>query len=166
MRPRVSRHRQCRTFSRDFFDPYPTSAIEAVKSINGHIPRTKYTYESSVQIYEIRAIHVDPHRRRQLQSRLLSTRLDGVIYVTEAAKVDLRDTLNGIIYVTDDVRNLPQRLRKSYKANKAIYEFKIVEQRSQIVSQLRKGSIITPEYSKVASRYNSRLPLSIIILGT
>jgi hypothetical protein len=34
-------------------------------------------------------------------------------------------------------------------------EFKTVEQRSLIVWLLRKGSIITPEYSKVASRYNS-----------
>jgi hypothetical protein len=34
-----------------------------------------YTYESSGQIYEIRAIHVHPHRRRQLQSPLLSTQL-------------------------------------------------------------------------------------------
>jgi len=118
IRPRESRHRQCRSrpFSRDFFDTYPTSASEAVKSINGHIPRAKRTYGGSGQIYEIRAIHVDPHRRRQLQSRLLSTRLDGVIYVTEAAKVDLHDTLNGIIYVTDDVGSLPQWLRKSYKA--------------------------------------------------
>jgi len=45
-------------------------------------------------------------------------------------------------------------------------ELKIVEQRSQIVLQLRKGSIITPEYSKVASRYDSQLPLSIIPFGT
>jgi hypothetical protein len=40
---------------------------------------------------ELRAIHVDPHRRRQLQWRLLCTRLDGVIYVKEAAMVHLRD---------------------------------------------------------------------------
>jgi hypothetical protein len=45
-------------------------------------------------------------------------------------------------------------------------EFKIVEQRSLFVWQLRKGSIITPEYPKVASRYNSRLPLAIITFGT
>jgi hypothetical protein len=57
-----------------------------------------YTCERSAQIHEIRAIHVDPHRRRQLQLRLPFIRL------------------NGIIYVTDDVRKLPQRLRKSYKA--------------------------------------------------
>jgi hypothetical protein len=36
-------------------------------------------------------------------------------------------------------------------------ELKTVDQRSQIVLQLRKGSIITPECSKVASRYNSQL---------
>jgi len=45
-------------------------------------------------------------------------------------------------------------------------EFKIVEQRSQIVWQLRKGRIITPEGSKVASRYDSLLLLSIITFGT
>jgi hypothetical protein len=38
-------------------------------------------------------------------------------------------------------------------------------QRSQIVLQLRMASI-TPEGSEVASRYNSRLPLSIVTIGT
>ena len=36
--------------------------------------------------YELHAIHVDPHHRRQLKSRLPSSRLDGVIYVMEAVK--------------------------------------------------------------------------------
>ena len=45
-------------------------------------------------------------------------------------------------------------------------EFKIVERRSRIVGQLRMGSTITPKCSKVASRYDSRLPLSIITIGT
>jgi len=41
-----------------------------------------------------------------------------------------------------------------------------MEQRSRIVLQLWMGSIITPECSEVASRYNSRLPLSILTIGT
>jgi len=45
-------------------------------------------------------------------------------------------------------------------------KFKIVEQRSQIVWQLRKGSIMTPKGSKVASRYDSLLLLTIIAIGT
>ena len=45
-------------------------------------------------------------------------------------------------------------------------EFKIVKQRSLIVWLLRKRSLITPEYSKVASRYNAWLPLSIITVST
>ena len=67
-------------------------------TINGHRNRTKCTYGGSGRVYEIRTGHVDLHPRRQLKSRLPST------------------WLNGIIYVTDDVRSLPQRLRKSYKA--------------------------------------------------
>jgi len=69
---RVTGNAEAGPFPRDFFDPYPTSAIEA-----GHSPEA---------VYELRAIHVDPHHRRQLKSRLPSTRLDGVIYATEAAK--------------------------------------------------------------------------------
>jgi len=141
MRLRESRHRQCpsRRFSRDFFDPYPTSANEAAKNINGQIHQTKGTYWGSGQNYEIHAIDVDAHRRRQFQSRLHSTRLDGVLYVT------------------DDVRSLLQRLRKSYAMIQLwipisfvywLAEFKIVEQRSQIVWQLRMGSIITPSVLK------------------
>jgi hypothetical protein len=42
--------------------------------------------------------HVNPHRRWQLQLRLPSTQL------------------SGIIYVTDDVRSLPLQLKMSYKA--------------------------------------------------
>jgi hypothetical protein len=67
-------------------------------TINGHITGTKCTYGGSGRVYEIRASHVDLHRRRQSKSRLPSTRL------------------NGIIYVTEDVRSLPRRLRKSFKA--------------------------------------------------
>jgi hypothetical protein len=37
-------------------------------------------------VYELHAIYVDPHRGRQFKSRSLSTRLDGVIYVTDAAR--------------------------------------------------------------------------------
>jgi len=37
-------------------------------------------------VYKLRAIHVDPHRRRQLKSGSRTTRRDGLIYVTEAAK--------------------------------------------------------------------------------
>jgi hypothetical protein len=48
-------------------------------------------------VYELRAIHVDPHRRRQLQSDYL-----------------LHNSI--VIYVTDVARSLPQRLGKSYKA--------------------------------------------------
>jgi len=67
-------------------------------TINGHITRTKCTYGGSGRVYEIPASHVDLHRRWQSKSRLPSTRP------------------NGIIYITEDVRNLPRRLRKSYKA--------------------------------------------------
>ena len=70
-------------------------------------------------VYEISAIRVDPHRFSQFQPRLASTRL------------------NGIIYVTKDVRSLPQRLRQSYKAGYA---------------PNRKYN--NPEGSKLASRYN------------
>jgi len=45
-------------------------------------------------------------------------------------------------------------------------EFKIVEQRFQIVLQLRKGSTITPEWSKVVSRYDWWLPMPIVTIGT
>ena len=41
-----------------------------------------------------------------------------------------------------------------------------MEQLSQIVLQLCMGSITTPIYSKVASRYNLRLPLSRVTIGT
>jgi len=71
--------------------------------------------------------------------------------------------LNEIIYVTDAVRGLPPGLQMSYKA---IYEFRRVEQRSQIVCQLCKGSIITPDGFNVASRYDSLLLLSIITVST
>jgi hypothetical protein len=116
-------------------------------AINWHLTRTKCTYGGSGRVYEIHAIHVDPHRRRQFQSQLPSIRLDGVIHVT------------------DDARSLPPRLRKSYTA---IYGQRLcndttmitdffrqlmgrvleVEQRSQIVWQLRIRSIITPKVLK------------------
>jgi len=83
MRPRESCHWQCRTSSWDFFDPYATSAIAALKSINGHIPRAKHTCTSSGLFYEIRAIHANSYHWRQLESWLSSTRLNGVIYITD-----------------------------------------------------------------------------------
>ena len=67
-------------------------------TIVGHFSWTKCTYTGSGRVYEIRASHVDLHRRRHSKSRLPSTRL------------------NGSIYVTEDVRSLLWRLRKSYKA--------------------------------------------------
>jgi hypothetical protein len=67
-------------------------------TINGHITRTKCTYAGSGRFYEICASYVDLHRPRQLKLRLLSTRH------------------NGIVYVTDDVRSLLHQLRKSHKA--------------------------------------------------
>jgi hypothetical protein len=98
----------------------------------------KCTYRGSGQVYEIRAIYVDPHRRQQFQTRLPSTRLDGVLYVA------------------DDVRSSLQRLWKSYAMIQlwirisVVYwwaEFKIVEQRSQILLQLRMGSIISAPWN-------------------
>jgi len=59
-------------------------------------------------IYELRAIHVDPHRRRQLKSRSPSTRLDGVIYVTEAAKKRKRAHTSNEVHlrgIREDLRN-------------------------------------------------------------
>ena len=44
------------------------------------------TGHSPEAIYEWRATHIYPHSRQQLKSRSPSTRLDGVIYVTEAVK--------------------------------------------------------------------------------
>jgi hypothetical protein len=67
-------------------------------TIVGHFSRTKCTYGGSGRVFQIRASHVDLHRQRQSKSRLPST------------------LLNGIIYVTEDVRSLPRRLQKSYKA--------------------------------------------------
>jgi len=63
--------------------------------------------------------------------------------------------------ITDTITDIIIGIMVSRRA-----ELKIVEQRSQIVLQLSKGSIITPEYSKVASRYDSQLPLSIIRFET
>ena len=67
-------------------------------TIVGHFSRMKCTYGGSGRVYEIHASQVDLHRRQQSKSRLPSIRL------------------NGIIHVTEDVRSLPRRLRKSYKA--------------------------------------------------
>jgi len=120
-------------------------------------------------VYEIRASHVDLHHRRQWKSQLHSTRL------------------NGIIYVTDDVRNSLQRLRKSYKA---IYGQRLWNDATMITDIITcviglstgrvqdSGAAITdhvappngkynnPETSKVDSRYDSRLLLSIITIRT
>ena len=52
-------------------------------TMNRHIARTKCTYGGSGRVYEIRTSHVDLHRRRQLKSRLPSTWLNGIIYVTD-----------------------------------------------------------------------------------
>ena len=100
MHPQESHHRQCRSqpFCRDFFNHYLTSTIEAGKSINRHIPRTKCTYEGSGMIHAICTIHIERCHRWQFQSQLPSTRLNLVTY--------------GMV----DVSNLPNRLRKSHKA--------------------------------------------------
>jgi len=63
--------------------------------------------------------------------------------------------------ITDIITDMITSLMDYWRA-----ELKIVEQWSQILLQFLKGSLITPEYSKVASRYNSQLPLSINTIPT
>jgi len=63
------------------------------------------------------------------------------------------------LYMVSGYAMIQLRLRISFVYGWA--EFKIVEQQSQLVWQLWLGSTITPECSKVASRYNSWLPLSM-----
>jgi len=118
-------------------------------TINGYIPRTNCTYGRSGRIYVIRPIHIQRCHRWPFQLWLPSARIDGVIFVTDA----LRSTSSayGMIQLW-----LPISFVYGWS------EFRIVEQRLQIVWQLHKGSIITPEWSKVANHYESRLTLSII----
>ena len=52
----------------------------------GHNCTPECTHGGWGRVWEIRAIRIDGHRWRQLQSQLPSSRLDAVIYVTEAAK--------------------------------------------------------------------------------
>jgi len=108
-------------------------------------------------VCELHVIHVDPHRKQQLKLRSPSRWLDGVIYLMDAA----RNSSSGYATI---LLQLPIWLPVSLVFRRS--EFKIVEQRSQIMWQLWMGSTITPECSKVASRYNSQLPLSIVTLGT
>jgi len=84
--------------------------------------------------YELCAIHIDPHRQRRLKSRSRSTRLDGVIYITDA----VRNSSSSYAMIL----RLPIWLPVSLVFRRA--KFKIVDQQSQIVWQLRKGYIIIP----------------------
>jgi len=97
IRPQESRHRQCRSrlFSRDFVDPYPPSAIESPKSMNQHIQCEPTEDQGGFTRY----------------ARFTSSdATDG----SSNRDYLLHDSMES--YVTDDVRSLLQRLRRSYKA--------------------------------------------------
>jgi len=130
-------------------------------TINGHITRTKRTYGGSGRVYEIRTSHVDLHRRRQLKSRLLSTRHDRVIYVTDAA----RSSSSGYAMIQ---LWLPNDYRYDYRYHWAINGGRVPDSGAVITDRVAApiGKYNNPKCSKVASRYNSRLPLSIITFGT
>jgi hypothetical protein len=129
----------------DFFDTHPTCGKDAPMSINGHIPWIKCSYWKLGCVNEIQASHIDLHCRQELKSQLYSKQL------------------NGIIYVTDSLSSVLQRLRKLYQA---LYKITVVEKGSQIMWQLWMRSTITLECSKVAGKYDSRVLLLFITCGT
>lgn len=137
------------SFSPDFFDPYPARAIEAVKHIHGHISRKKCTYWELGWIYAILKTYIQSCHWWKKTSQMLPTQFD---------------LMNDD---TDNVMGLPQWLPKSHKGIYCSMDHcRILEKRSQIVTQFWMGIEITPKHFKVASRYNSQLSLSIITFGT
>jgi len=130
-------------------------------TINGHIPGKKCTYGESGRICAIRTIHISRCHRWQFQSQLPSTRLDWVIYITEAA----RSSSSG--YATIQLW-LPNDNRYDYRYHWAINGGRVRDSGAAIADRVAapKGKYNNPEYSKVASRYDSWLLSSIITAST
>jgi len=173
---RKSRHRQCLSwpYSRDALESRPTSAIACQLSSR---PRPQLHTQVHLRLYSSQPCEVHLQRiraglRNTRDSRRSTSPTAVAIAITFYATrwsyllygccVEFQQRLcNDSTMITDMITDIIIGIMVYRRA-----ELKIVEQRSQIVLQLRKGSIITPEYSKVASRYDSQLPLSIIPFGT
>jgi len=120
-------------------------------------PLSMYTYWERGWVHAIHTVQVDPHCWWQLQTWLPSTRLDGVIYVTDACEEFYQEPCTE----PTTISNITTGIMINRRA-----ELKIHELWSHIVWQLRTGSSLNSVSSKVATRYNSLQLLYIITFST
>jgi len=83
---------------------------------NSHVTGNDEAGHSPEAVYQLRTIHIVPHHRQQFKSRLPSTRLDGVIYVTEAAKKRKWPHTSNEVHL----RRINEDLRNTYDSHLAM----------------------------------------------